>query len=85
MDRKPDSQHIDLVDEALAGEDGKDQFTTTVNLTSGSTVYLVPTPSADPRDPLNLPKWRKILLLFCVSLYGTIGLSMVGGLASSVS
>lgn len=55
-------------------------FTSAVKLTDGKETYLIPTPSSDPRDPLNLPKWRKILLLICVSLFGTIGLSIVGGL-----
>ena len=31
-------------------------------------IFLVPTPSSDPRDPLNLPKWRKILFIVLVSL-----------------
>lgn len=32
-------------------------------------VVLIPTPSADPRDPLNLPKWRKVLIVMNVSLF----------------
>ncbi|KAH7146509.1 major facilitator superfamily domain-containing protein [Dactylonectria macrodidyma] len=32
-------------------------------------VVLVPTPSTDPRDPLNLPEWRKIVLVVNVSVF----------------
>lgn len=32
-------------------------------------VILIPTPTTDPRDPLNLPSWRKIVLVVNVSVF----------------
>ncbi|KAJ4343759.1 hypothetical protein N0V87_000040 [Didymella glomerata] len=32
-------------------------------------IRLVPQPSADPADPLNLPMWRKMAVLFCMSVH----------------
>lgn len=32
-------------------------------------IRLVPQPSADPMDPLNLPMWRKQAILICMSLH----------------
>ncbi|KAI9659538.1 MAG: hypothetical protein M1821_001797 [Bathelium mastoideum] len=32
-------------------------------------IVLVPRPSADPADPLNWPRWRKLAILGCMSLY----------------
>lgn len=35
----------------------------TVQLVSDQGVILIPTPSADPRDPLNIPLWQKLVIL----------------------
>ena len=35
----------------------------TVQLTCNRGVILIPTPSADPRDPLNIPLWQKLVIL----------------------
>jgi len=35
----------------------------TVQLTSDQGVILIPTPSTDPRDPLNIPLWHKLIIL----------------------
>lgn len=35
----------------------------TVQLTSDRGVILIPTPSTDPRDPLNIPLWQKLVIL----------------------
>ena len=45
-----------------------DQVTTmgTVKLTDGAVVYI-PTPTADPQDPLNCPTWQKWLILVIIS------------------
>jgi MFS family permease len=32
-------------------------------------IRLVPQPSADPADPLNLPMWRKLAMLFAMSVH----------------
>ncbi|KAL5333699.1 major facilitator superfamily domain-containing protein [Aspergillus crustosus] len=40
-----------------------------VELLRGTDTVLMPTPSPDPKDPLNLPPWRKWMLLILVSGY----------------
>ena len=35
----------------------------TVQLTCEAGVILIPTPSTDPRDPLNIPLWQKLTLM----------------------
>jgi hypothetical protein len=32
-------------------------------------IVLIPTPSDDPEDPLNWPKGRKQLHMFCIAMY----------------
>lgn len=43
------------------------EVTGTVKLTEGAIVY-VPTPTADPQDPLNMPMWQKYVVLLMLSL-----------------
>lgn len=50
----------------------------TVKLTDGEVVYI-PTPSADPRDPLNMKPWQKLVVTVVVSIFSTLGLSLVSG------
>lgn len=45
------------------------QVVGTVQLIDHGEVVLVPTPTTDPRDPLNLPNWRKILIITNVSIF----------------
>ncbi|KAG5979940.1 hypothetical protein E4U55_004564 [Claviceps digitariae] len=35
-------------------------------------VNLIPMPTADPKDPLNLPDWRKLIAIFSVCLFGSM-------------
>ncbi|KAK1688467.1 major facilitator superfamily domain-containing protein [Colletotrichum godetiae] len=49
-------------------------FDGTATLTVGGQVVLIPTPSADPRDPLNLPKWHKQLIVGIIVLSKSLGL-----------
>ncbi|RMY72273.1 hypothetical protein D0863_04622 [Hortaea werneckii] len=51
----------------------------TVTISDTKDVITVPTPSADPRDPLNLPKWRKMLFIVLLSILSSIGLALVSG------
>ncbi|KAI7342309.1 hypothetical protein KC336_g23238, partial [Hortaea werneckii] len=53
----------------------------TTKIEGGDDVILVPAPSADPRDPLNLPKWRKALFVVLTSICKYRGLQIcLGGL-----
>ncbi|KAJ5826198.1 hypothetical protein N7474_003336 [Penicillium riverlandense] len=53
-----------------------------VELFRGNEVVLIPTPSADPRDPLNLPPWRKWILLSLISAYSCTAVVLASGLGS---
>ncbi|KAM0347673.1 hypothetical protein ACHAPU_004687 [Fusarium lateritium] len=54
----------------------------TVNLYQDGTVVLVPTPSPDPKDPLNLPVWRKYGIILLVGFYSGIAVLGTSGLGS---
>ncbi|KAF4340770.1 HOL1 [Fusarium beomiforme] len=54
----------------------------TVNLYQDGTVVLVPTPSPDPKDPLNLPVWRKYMIILLVGFYSGISVLGTSGLGS---
>ncbi|KAL4995518.1 major facilitator superfamily domain-containing protein [Aspergillus recurvatus] len=50
----------------------------TVKLTEGKVVYI-PTPTADPQDPLNMAIWQKWIVLVVISIFSTLGLALVSG------
>ncbi|KAK2796526.1 hypothetical protein FQN51_009306 [Onygenales sp. PD_10] len=45
---------------------------------------LVPKPSLDPADPLNWPLWRKLAILFCMSLYAFVANFTSASLSSAL-
>ncbi|OQO12751.1 hypothetical protein B0A48_02215 [Cryoendolithus antarcticus] len=47
-------------------------------------IQLVPHPSRSPADPLNWPKWRKLAVLFTVSLYALIANIASANIASAL-
>ncbi|KAH7361588.1 major facilitator superfamily domain-containing protein [Plectosphaerella cucumerina] len=78
------------MEDAIAGDEklrvDKDTVgvTGTVQLTAGKIVYI-PAPTADPRDPLNMSTWQKVLVMICLSLFSTIGLGMISGFGGLLS
>ncbi|EFQ30151.1 major facilitator superfamily transporter [Colletotrichum graminicola M1.001] len=54
----------------------------TVQLLRGGSVVLIPTPSPDPKDPLNLPTWHKYLFIFIVGAYSAIAVLVPTGLGT---
>ncbi|KAK2610218.1 hypothetical protein N8I77_003668 [Diaporthe amygdali] len=54
----------------------------TVQLLQGGSVVLIPTPSPDPKDPLNLPKWHKYFIIFVVGSYSAIAVLVTSGLGA---
>ncbi|EUC46991.1 hypothetical protein COCMIDRAFT_91283 [Bipolaris oryzae ATCC 44560] len=54
----------------------------TINLFQDGSVVLVPTPSSDPKDPLNLPTWHKYLIIFLVGVYSAIAVLGTSGLGA---
>ncbi|KAJ9142982.1 Major facilitator superfamily transporter [Pleurostoma richardsiae] len=81
----PDVERIESTDAVeLPAEHG----TGTVQLFDKNTVVLIPTPSPDPKDPLNLPLWHKGLIVLTVGLYSAfsvLGTSGLGAVFPTVS
>ncbi|KAK8029807.1 transporter HOL1 [Apiospora rasikravindrae] len=50
----------------------------TVKLTHGKIIYI-PTPTADPQDPLNMSLWQKYMVLIVISIFSCLGLSLISG------
>ncbi|CAI7572239.1 hypothetical protein N7533_004266 [Penicillium manginii] len=79
---KGTGQHVEMVHDELSESprvDGKEiKVMGTVKLTEGSIIYI-PTPTADPQDPLNMPLWQKMVVLFVISTFSTVGMSLVSG------
>ncbi|KAF4974423.1 hypothetical protein FZEAL_8666 [Fusarium zealandicum] len=82
MDIKSGANHVEHVDletvETIHVTKSKVDVSGTVKLTEGTIVYI-PTPTADPRDPLNMKMWQKATVLVVISLFSTIGLALVSG------
>ncbi|KAK6829011.1 hypothetical protein RU639_003744 [Aspergillus parasiticus] len=71
-------EHVEMVREMDKDAIG------TVELISDQGVVLIPIPSKDPRDPLNLPAWRRIIIMITTSIFGTLALTVVSGLGAVV-
>ncbi|KAE8318176.1 major facilitator superfamily domain-containing protein [Aspergillus transmontanensis] len=61
---------------------GSDQETGTVQLFDHSEIVLIPTPSGDPKDPLNLPTWQKYSIIVIVAAYGSMAVLSTSGLGA---
>ncbi|KAK1846027.1 major facilitator superfamily transporter [Colletotrichum chrysophilum] len=61
-------------------EDGT--YKPNVQLADGDVTYLIPTPSSDPRDPLNLSKLRKWIITMTCATFAAVGLVQVSGLGA---
>ncbi|KAL4806056.1 major facilitator superfamily domain-containing protein [Aspergillus unguis] len=76
---KPEIVHEEVVSPQLSGAPGD------VELLRGTDTVLIPTPSPDPKDPLNLPPWRKWTLLVLVSAYSCTSVVLCSGMGSIFS
>lgn len=60
-------EHADS--EAAGGDPDQDTHVMgTIKYTSGENEYLVPSPTTDPQDPRNLPRWRKVIYVILLSM-----------------
>ncbi|GME50715.1 Major facilitator superfamily [Neofusicoccum parvum] len=59
-------------------------FDGTARLTTDDATVLIPSPSTDPQDPLNLPSWRKILIVAILTLYAVSGLCTISALGALI-
>ncbi|KAK8062554.1 major facilitator superfamily domain-containing protein [Apiospora hydei] len=77
---KPSADHVEEFD-AVKDSDvlrGEVEVMGTVKLTHGKTIYI-PTPTADPQDPLNMSLWQKYVVLIVISIFSCLGLSLISG------
>ncbi|QDS76825.1 hypothetical protein FKW77_002884 [Venturia effusa] len=51
------------------------QIVGSTNLYENGQLNYIPMPTPDPKDPLNLPQWRKIAALMSVCFFGALALS----------
>ncbi|ORY08808.1 major facilitator superfamily transporter [Clohesyomyces aquaticus] len=72
---------IDFSKEDVAPNSGH-QARGTVQLLDKGTVILIPTPSPDPKDPLNLPQWHKFTIVFIVAVYGAFSVLCTSALGA---
>ncbi|KAK1962780.1 major facilitator superfamily transporter [Colletotrichum sublineola] len=79
-DDGPSADTIEITD-AQVCSDGHKAYGTVQLLQDGS-VVLIPTPSPDPKDPLNLPAWHKYLFIFIVGAYSAIAVLVTSGLGA---
>ncbi|KAL5329321.1 hypothetical protein ACEPPN_002832 [Leptodophora sp. 'Broadleaf-Isolate-01'] len=74
-----------IVHETESPSEGR-LFNGTIKLTTSKDrkeeVVLIPQPSADPRDPLNIAKWQKLLMLGLITFYSITGLCAINSLGS---
>ncbi|PVH98844.1 MFS general substrate transporter [Periconia macrospinosa] len=73
--------HCETIDDVETGKPTVKQSVAmgTVTLNDTADIFLIPAPSADPRDPLNMPKWRKVLFIILTSTFSSLSLSLVSG------
>ncbi|KAJ6021572.1 hypothetical protein N7540_007076 [Penicillium herquei] len=77
---KSDISHVEIAQDPPPRRNGLH-----VELFKDGEVVLIPTPSADPKDPLNLPAWRKWILLILVSAYSCTAVVLASGMGSIFS
>ncbi|KAI6356112.1 hypothetical protein MCOR25_007952 [Pyricularia grisea] len=54
----------------------------TVQLFDGEEVILIPSPSKDPKDPLNYPSWKKWAIVILVSAYSSTAVILSSGMGA---
>lgn len=61
--------------EADASSTSSAEVVGTTQLFDGATMHFVPIPTSDPRDPLNLPNWRKWAAVTALAFFGALALA----------
>ncbi|KAK8037605.1 hypothetical protein PG991_000951 [Apiospora marii] len=68
--------------EHLKEHHNQDHANGTVQLIDSKHVVLIPTPSRDPYDPLNLPEWHKNLIVFIIGMYSAFAVLATSGMGA---
>ncbi|RAL05955.1 MFS transporter [Aspergillus ibericus CBS 121593] len=80
-DKDVDATHLELAKPKA----GHQNPTGTVKLVEDGEIVLIPTPSPDPRDPLNFPQWQKWVITFVLGMFSVLGVLMTSGMGPFVS
>ncbi|KAJ5883913.1 uncharacterized protein N7473_010799 [Penicillium subrubescens] len=78
MDNKEPTQTIH--DEVTASKAEHHNPTGTVTLLEDGEIILIPTPSPDPRDPLNLPVAQKLLINITLGFFAIFSVLLTSGM-----
>lgn len=70
-----DSMDDVLLAKSLPNMSAESQVVGTTQLFEGGMMRCVPMPTPDPKDPLNLPEWRKWASIITLSIFGALALS----------
>ncbi|KAE8380187.1 MFS transporter [Aspergillus bertholletiae] len=57
----------------------------TVKLVEDGEIVLIPTPSPDPRDPLNLPQWQKWVISTTLGVFAVLSVLMTSGMGPIIT
>ncbi|GAB0138542.1 hypothetical protein EsDP_00006774 [Epichloe bromicola] len=72
-DSQPELAMIEhRADSSSSKENGHDVQPVEKALFENGMVNLIPMPTADPKDPLNLPDWRKVTAILSLCLFGSM-------------
>ncbi|SPQ26675.1 3053285c-8b62-4d7d-9ae3-d5ffa89e139b [Thermothielavioides terrestris] len=63
------------MESALNGKTPSAQVVGTTSLYENGQIRLIPAPSPDPKDPLNLPEWRRWAAIASLCFFGSLALS----------
>ncbi|KAJ5999996.1 hypothetical protein N7481_000405 [Penicillium waksmanii] len=86
MDAKNGTTEVAHLESALS-KPGHHNSTGTVTLLEGGEIILIPTPSPDPRDPLNLPnaqKWAIDIILGMFAVFSVLITSGMGPILTNI-
>ncbi|KAH7176915.1 major facilitator superfamily domain-containing protein [Dactylonectria macrodidyma] len=79
--REKEGPELDAIED-IGNNGSHNHGSGTVNLYQDGSVVLIPTPSPDPKDPLNLPLWRKYMVILLVGLYSAISVLGTSGMGA---
>ncbi|KAJ2903575.1 hypothetical protein MKZ38_009628 [Zalerion maritima] len=81
---KPSQAHVETAEDAERGAIASSRARGTVQLLDedSNTIILIPTPSPDPKDPLNLPDWHKYAIIIIVAVYGAMSVMCTSALGA---
>ncbi|OGM41153.1 MFS transporter [Aspergillus bombycis] len=82
MSKETDAAHHEY---AVTKDAAQNLPTGTVKLVEDGEIVLIPTPSPDPRDPLNLPQWQKWVISSTLGVFAVLSVLMTSGMGPIIT